>query len=407
MGRRGGPAPVHVPRVPDPARPADGAGEGGQAEGRGGRARPPAGGARGARRASWPTAPSAWRSGRRTTCSWAWPSRPAARRPPTPTSPAPARSPIRSPIRRSRKWTHDAKALERVTLRAGAVLDGVAFDTMLAGYLLDPGTADYPLAALSERYLGTDLFGADEEEAAESEGQLFAERPLAARGVRGRRRVAAGARPGRADRPPGPAAAPRGRGAAARLRPRADGGTRGPARRPVPRGDGRVRPRPDGHPPRRGVPARRAGVQPELAAAAPGDPLRPARPPTRQEDAEGRALHRRQRAREAPRRAPDRGRAPVVAGAGQAELHLPGGAAEARRREGRPAPHLVQPDRGGHREALVVQPEPPEHPDPLGARPADPPGVHPRRRRPGPARGRLLADRAPDPRAPLGRRRAP
>ena len=76
-----------------------------------------------------------------------------------------------------RKWTHDAKALERVTLRAGAVLDGVAFDTMLAGYLLEPGTADYPVAALSEKYLGTDLFGADEEAAKEAEGQLFTEDP--------------------------------------------------------------------------------------------------------------------------------------------------------------------------------------------------------------------------------------
>ena len=72
------------------------------------------------------------------------------------------------------KWTHDAKALERVTLRAGAKLEGVAFDTMLAGYLLEPGTADYPLAFLSERYLGTDLFGPEEEEA---EGQLFTEDP--------------------------------------------------------------------------------------------------------------------------------------------------------------------------------------------------------------------------------------
>jgi DNA polymerase I len=72
------------------------------------------------------------------------------------------------------KWTHDAKALERVTLRAGAVLEGVAFDTMLAGYLLEPGTAEYPLASLCERYLGTDLFGTDEDEA---EGQLFGEDP--------------------------------------------------------------------------------------------------------------------------------------------------------------------------------------------------------------------------------------
>ena len=74
----------------------------------------------------------------------------------------------------TRKWAHDAKALERVTLRAGALLEGVAFDTMLAGYLLEPGTADYPLTSLSERYLGTDLFGAEEEDA---EGQLFTEDP--------------------------------------------------------------------------------------------------------------------------------------------------------------------------------------------------------------------------------------
>ena len=74
----------------------------------------------------------------------------------------------------TRKWTHDAKALERVMLRAGALLEGVAFDTMLAGYLLEPGTADYPLASLSERYLGTDLFGDEEEDA---EGQLFTEDP--------------------------------------------------------------------------------------------------------------------------------------------------------------------------------------------------------------------------------------
>ncbi|HEX4941776.1 MAG TPA: DNA polymerase I [Actinomycetota bacterium] len=77
----------------------------------------------------------------------------------------------------TRKWAHDAKALERVTLRAGAVLEGVAFDTMLAGYLLEPGTADYPLAALCERYLGTDLFGGEGEAATETEMQLFAEEP--------------------------------------------------------------------------------------------------------------------------------------------------------------------------------------------------------------------------------------
>jgi DNA polymerase-1 len=71
-------------------------------------------------------------------------------------------------------WAHDAKTVERIALRAGVVVGDVAFDTMLAGYLLEPGTADYPLAFLCERYLGTDLFGAEEED---TEGQLFTEDP--------------------------------------------------------------------------------------------------------------------------------------------------------------------------------------------------------------------------------------
>jgi 5'-3' exonuclease len=68
------------------------------------------------------------------------------------------------------KWAHDAKALERIALRAGSVLEGLTFDTMLAAYLLEPGASDYPLAFLSERHLGTNLFGEEEE----GEGQLFA-----------------------------------------------------------------------------------------------------------------------------------------------------------------------------------------------------------------------------------------
>jgi DNA polymerase I len=71
-------------------------------------------------------------------------------------------------------WAHDAKTVERIALRAGAVVGDVAFDTMLAGYLLEPGTADYPLASLAERYLGADLLGETEEE---TEGQLFADEP--------------------------------------------------------------------------------------------------------------------------------------------------------------------------------------------------------------------------------------
>ena len=72
------------------------------------------------------------------------------------------------------KWTHDAKAFERAVLRAGGAVAGVAFDTMLAGYLLDPASADYPLRALCERYLGSDVLGSVEEE---DEGQLFTEAP--------------------------------------------------------------------------------------------------------------------------------------------------------------------------------------------------------------------------------------
>jgi DNA polymerase I len=71
------------------------------------------------------------------------------------------------------KWAHDAKALERIALRADGVLEGVTFDTMLAAYLLEPGASDYPLPFLAERHLRTDLFGGGDEE----EGQLFAEDP--------------------------------------------------------------------------------------------------------------------------------------------------------------------------------------------------------------------------------------
>jgi DNA polymerase-1 len=70
-----------------------------------------------------------------------------------------------------RKWVHDAKELQATALRLGLDVEGVAFDTMLAGYLLDPAEASYPLTALTERYLGADLVGRAAEEAAD-EGQL-------------------------------------------------------------------------------------------------------------------------------------------------------------------------------------------------------------------------------------------
>jgi DNA polymerase I len=73
------------------------------------------------------------------------------------------------------KWTHDAKALERAALRSGVATAGVSFDTMLAGYLLDPAAADYPLRGLCESYLGADVLGSEEGD--EDEGQLFADDP--------------------------------------------------------------------------------------------------------------------------------------------------------------------------------------------------------------------------------------
>jgi len=73
-----------------------------------------------------------------------------------------------------RKVAHDAKALERAVLRVDAEVAGVGSDTMLAGYLLDPAAANYPLRGLCERYLGTDVLG---ETTAETEDQLFSEDP--------------------------------------------------------------------------------------------------------------------------------------------------------------------------------------------------------------------------------------
>src|SRR5204862_2180749 len=39
------------------------------------------------------------------------------------------------------KWAHDAKELETGLLAEGGALAGLAFDTLLAGYLLDPAGA--------------------------------------------------------------------------------------------------------------------------------------------------------------------------------------------------------------------------------------------------------------------------
>jgi DNA polymerase-1 len=68
------------------------------------------------------------------------------------------------------KWTHDAKDLETAVVAGGLTLDGLATDTMLAAYLLDPAGGSFELGTLSEQYLGADVVGSEAEEA---EGQLF------------------------------------------------------------------------------------------------------------------------------------------------------------------------------------------------------------------------------------------
>ena len=70
------------------------------------------------------------------------------------------------------KWGHDAKDMETAVIAAGDSLSGVTFDTMLAGYLLDPAAANFALGPLCQQYLGSDLLGPVGEEA---DGQLFTE----------------------------------------------------------------------------------------------------------------------------------------------------------------------------------------------------------------------------------------
>src|SRR5439155_4074602 len=70
------------------------------------------------------------------------------------------------------KWVHDAKEVETRVRRAGCAVAGVAFDTLIAGFLLDPAEAKYPLDALCRLYLGIDVLA---EVQGEDEGQLFAD----------------------------------------------------------------------------------------------------------------------------------------------------------------------------------------------------------------------------------------
>ena len=68
------------------------------------------------------------------------------------------------------KWMHDAKDVEAAAVAEGLALAGIATDTMLAAYLLDPAAPTFELGPLTEQYLGVDVPGSVAEE---EEGQLF------------------------------------------------------------------------------------------------------------------------------------------------------------------------------------------------------------------------------------------
>jgi DNA polymerase I len=76
------------------------------------------------------------------------------------------------------KWVHDRKDLQAALLPMGFELDGVALDTLLAAYLLDPAEASYPLGEVARRYLGADPLVPDAQEQAEGDGERPAQGQL-------------------------------------------------------------------------------------------------------------------------------------------------------------------------------------------------------------------------------------
>ncbi len=60
------------------------------------------------------------------------------------------------------KFVHDAKPLFRRALESDGALEGLAADTMIAAYLVEPGlSGGYALADVVQRYLGVSIEGAD------------------------------------------------------------------------------------------------------------------------------------------------------------------------------------------------------------------------------------------------------
>jgi DNA polymerase I len=75
------------------------------------------------------------------------------------------------------KTAHDGKALIRTLLAHGIELGGLAFDSALAAYILNPATREYGLNEVAARYLKVEVDSVDTEKAA-SQGMLdFSEGP--------------------------------------------------------------------------------------------------------------------------------------------------------------------------------------------------------------------------------------
>ena len=201
--------------------------------------------------------------------------------------------------------------------------------------------------------------------------------------------------------------AARRRRAAAVLGARPDAGARREARRGLPRGDGRRRPRPDGRAARRASPS------------SPGEEFNLNSPPQLRAIlydklglSPGKKTPKGQLSTDASVLEKLRDAHPIVdALLSWRELdklnstYLEALPREVDPRDGRV--HTTFNQTGAATGRLSSSdPEPAEHPDPHRARPPDPPGVHPGRRGPGPAGRRLLADRAAGPGAPVGGRGA-
>src|SRR6185295_9020630 len=151
-----------------------------------------------------------------------------------------------------------------------------------------------------------------------------------------------------------------------------------------------------------GLPGGRATVQPQLAQADPGNPLRQAEAAGEEKNAQGPALDRRGRARRARARlsaAPAAARLPRPR---QAEIHLHRQAAAHGGRQYRARAHHLLPGHRRHRAPRLERSEPAEHPHPHAAGAAHPRGVRRAARKQDRLR-RLFADRVAHHGAPLGR----